>query len=380
MKVAIVYDCMYPYTVGGAERWYVNVAERLQGEHDVTYVTLQQWDDDHVPPEPFKVEVVGPRLDLYTESGRRKVGPPLRFGWGVFWHLLRHGGKYDIVHGASFPYFSVIAAWLALLPRRTKLVVDWHELWTKQYWTDYLGPVGGRVGYFVQWLCTLMPDQNFAFSRTHASRLKHGRVTQLTGEFVGGERPAALAAADSPPTVVFAGRHIPEKNAAALPAALAYARKQCGELRGLIYGDGPERDAVLAEIERAGVGDFVEAPGFVDHDELQARLRAAGCMVLPSVREGYGMIVVEAVSVGTPAVVVDGPDNAATELIEPGTNGFIAASADAEALGDAIAAALRGGQQLRESTWAWYEAHRVELSIDDSLQKIRATFADLTDG
>lgn len=378
MKVAILYDCMYPYTVGGAERWYVNIAERLSEDHDVTYLTLQQWDDGHVPPEPYNVVTVGPRMQLYTETGRRKIGPPLSYGWGVFKHLLRHGGRYDVVHGASFPYFSVIAAWLALLPRRTKIVVDWHELWTKQYWIDYLGPVGGRVGYFVQWLCTLMPDQNFAFSKTHASRLRHGRVTQLTGEFVEHDRPAALAPADTPPTVVFAGRQIPEKNAVVLPAALAHAREQFGELRGLIFGDGPERDAVLAEIARTGTGGFVEAPGFVDADELQRRLRAAGCMVLPSVREGYGMIVVEAVSVGTPAVVVDNPDNAAKELVEDGANGFVAGGPEPAALGDAIVRALQGGQELRESTWAWYDAHREALSIDSSLRKIRAAYEQLS--
>ena len=29
MRVCIVYDCLFPYTVGGAERWYRNLAERL---------------------------------------------------------------------------------------------------------------------------------------------------------------------------------------------------------------------------------------------------------------------------------------------------------------------------------------------------------------
>ena len=59
-------------------------------------------------------------------------------------------------------------------------------------------------------------------------------------------------------------------------------------------------------------------------------------MLLPSEREGYGLIVVEAVSLGTPAVVVAGPDNAATELVEPGVNGVVADSIDPEVVGAAI--------------------------------------------
>ena len=76
----------------------------------------------------------------------------------MFWHLLRHAGRYDAVHCASFPYFSLLGAWLALrLRRRGPLVVDWFELWTREYWIGYLGPLGGRVGHFVQRLCVPPP-------------------------------------------------------------------------------------------------------------------------------------------------------------------------------------------------------------------------------
>ena len=44
MRVCLVYDCLFPYTVGGAERWYRNLSERLAADgHDVTYLTLRQW-------------------------------------------------------------------------------------------------------------------------------------------------------------------------------------------------------------------------------------------------------------------------------------------------------------------------------------------------
>jgi len=45
MRICIVYDCLFPYTIGGGERWYRNLAERLAHEgHEVTYLTLRQWD------------------------------------------------------------------------------------------------------------------------------------------------------------------------------------------------------------------------------------------------------------------------------------------------------------------------------------------------
>src|SRR5438552_2191486 len=106
MRICIVYDCLYPHTVGGAERWYRNLAQRLSEEgHDVTYLTMRQWDAAEEPDTAgVHVVAVAPRLPLYTD-GRRRMLPPLVFGFGVLGHLLGNGRRYDVVHTASFPYF-----------------------------------------------------------------------------------------------------------------------------------------------------------------------------------------------------------------------------------------------------------------------------------
>ncbi len=147
MKIAIVYDCLFPNTLGGAERWYRNLAGRLDHTHSVTFITRRQWGEEG-PETPFETIAVSPGGGLYTSSGRRRIWPPIRFGAGVFWHLLRHGRSYDAVHSASFPFFSLLAAALALRLTRAKapLIVDWWELWSPGYWRSYLGPLGGRIG------------------------------------------------------------------------------------------------------------------------------------------------------------------------------------------------------------------------------------------
>ena len=113
MRICILYDCLFPWTVGGAERWYRNLAERLAADgHDVTYLTLRQWDRGTDPGVPgVRVVVAGPRMALYV-GGRRRILPPVVFGLGVLWHLLRHGRSYEVVHTASFPYFSLLGAGL----------------------------------------------------------------------------------------------------------------------------------------------------------------------------------------------------------------------------------------------------------------------------
>ena len=220
MRICIVYDCIYPHTVGGAERWYRNLAERLVSEgHEVDYLTLRQWPEGEDAGVPgVRVIAVGPRMELYA-GGRRRIGPPLRFGLGVLRHLLRHGRSYDAVHTASFPYFSLLAAGAVRPLRRYRLVVDWHEVWTQAYWREYLGRVAGAAGWLVQRLCLRIPQRAFCFSRLHERRLRElglrGELTVVRGQYAG--LPGRLVEAREPPTVVFAGRHARLSRAAGRP-------------------------------------------------------------------------------------------------------------------------------------------------------------------
>ena len=376
MRICLVYDCLFPHTVGGAERWYRSLAERLAAEgHEVTYLTLRQWDRGAAPDVPgVSVRVVGPRMRLYVKgpSGRRRILPPLVFGAGVLWHLLRHGRRYDTVHMASFPYFSLLAAALARPLHRFGLVVDWHEVWTRAYWEEYLGARGGRVGWAVQRRCLRVPQHAFCFARMTAARLREAGLRSapvvLTGEYAGSlERPDPQP---PEPLVAFAGRHIPEKRVPALVHAFARAHAEVPELRLVVLGDGPERPAVLRAIEQERLGDVAAAPGFVTAEEVDRTLARALCMVLPSRREGYGMVVVEAAARGVPSVVVADPDNAAVELVDEGENGFVAASAEPEVLAAAILRVHASGAELRTATADWFASNAQRLSLDGSLDRV----------
>ena len=120
--------------------------------------------------------------------------------------------------------------------------------------------------------------------------------------------------------------------------------------------------------------DAVEVPGFVSPgDGVERALGRAACLALPSRREGYGMVVVEAAAQGTPSVVVAGDDNAAVELVEEGVNGVVAPSASPSDLAAAIVRMVEGGAGLRESTADWFEQHSGELSLASSLEIVAVT-------
>jgi glycosyltransferase involved in cell wall biosynthesis len=378
VRICLVYDCLYPHTVGGAERWYRRLAERLAGDgHEVTYLTLRQWEHGEDPGvEGVNVVAVGPRMRLYGSTGKRRMGPPLVFGVGVLWHLLRRGGRYDVVHTASFPYFSVLAAAVARVLHRFRLVVDWHEVWTRDYWRRYAGPLAGWVGFAVQRRCIRIRQHAFCFSQLNLEQLQaqglRGEPERLPGLYAG--TLTAGEPASPEPVVLFAGRHIPEKRVPLLVAALALAREQAPELRGVLFGDGPDRSVVLRAIAEHGLEGAVSAPGFVNAQELEHHLRRALCLVLPSRREGYGMVVVEAAAAGTPSIVARAPDSAATELIEEGENGFVAESAEPEALAEAILRVREEGQALRQRTAAWFQRNADNVSLERSLDAVAANY------
>ena len=378
MRVCIVYDCLYPYTVGGAEHWYRNLAERLAASgHDVTYLTRRQWAPGEAPAVPgVRIVAVSPRMSLYAR-GRRRILPPLVFGLGVLVHLLRRGGRYDVVHTASFPYFSLLAAGVARRRAGFRLVVDWHEVWTRDYWREYLGPVAGLIGWRVQRACLRVRQRAFCFSRLHEQRLREqglrGPLTRLEGQYAG--PPGAAEPRPARPVAVFAGRHIPEKRVVALVPALSEARREVPDLHGEIYGDGPERANVQRAIAEAGLDGSVIAPGLVDAEVLEQAVASALCLVLPSRREGYGLVVVEAAARGVPVVTVAGSDNAATELVEEGTNGAVAPSAEPRELAAAIVRVHRAGPALRDSAAEWFRRNAERLSFERSFEHVLEAYA-----
>ena len=378
MRICLVYDCLFPWTVGGAERWTRNVAEALAADgHEVTYLTRLQWEPGDEPDLPgIRVVAVSPAEELYGADGTRTIGQALRFGRGVLGHLLRHRGAYDVVHVSTAPYFGLLAAGGARRVGGYRLAADWHEVWSDSYWREYLGGAKGRIAGLVQRACARLEQEAFCFSELHARRLKEeglrGEPTVLRGEWAGPtDRPDPRPAE---PLVVFAGRLIAEKHAPDVVPAVMAARERVPGLQGIVFGDGPQLGEVRAAIGRHGAEGIVEAPGFVDEAVVQEALARAACLLMPSTREGYGMIVIEAAAQGVPSVLVRAPDNASVEHIAEGVNGFVVGDLSPAALAGGIVAAHEGGAALRERTADWFAANAHELSIRTSLQRVVARY------
>jgi glycosyltransferase involved in cell wall biosynthesis len=381
LRIAIIYDCLYPHSIGGAERWYRSLAGRLAKSHRVTYLTRTQWQSGEEPnaPELVKLIGLGAPSNLYTASGRRRITSPLRFAAGVFVHLLRNRKQYDVVHTCSFPFFPLLAASAVRELGGPPIVTDWFEVWPPTYWTTYVGQVGGLIGAAVQKLCIRLSGRVFTFSELTANSLRTngyaGDPVVLRGIYDGPSdfpRPGPVRAS----LVIYVGRHIAEKNVVAIPAAIALAREALPALKCIIFGDGPERPKVLEAIRNHNLCQHVECPGFVSREKIDEELRKAMCLLFPSEREGYGLVVVEAAAHGTPSIVVNARNNAATALVQHGINGYVADDPSPAALAKAILEIHRSGPALVTKTSTWFKEHQTSLGIESSIPEIERAYLE----
>jgi len=132
------------------------------------------------------------------------------------------------------------------------------------------------------------------------------------------------------PTLLTVGRLVDVKGHRFLIEAVAALVSAYPELALRIAGEGPERRALQARAAELDIADHVEFLGNLTPDRLSEEYHRADLFVLPSVREGFGVVVVEALASGTPVVATrsGGPESILCaqcgELVAPGDAGELA--------------------------------------------------------
>ena len=157
---------------------------------------------------------------------------------------------------------------------------------------------------------------------------------------IGYDRVQAVAVA-SAPVLVAVGRFTEVKRLPLLIAAFGRARRATGRPASLVLVGGYpgewEGEHPYDTIRRTGARDVYLA-GWHDHDELTDFFAAADAVVLASVREQFGSVLVEGMACGLPAIAVNrlGP----ADIVRPGQTGWLVAPEDEAELAGALAEAI----------------------------------------
>jgi glycosyltransferase involved in cell wall biosynthesis len=336
-RVALVYDAVYPFQKGGGERRFHEIARRLDGAE---LYGMKGWTGpDRTTVGGVRVHGLCRSRDLYTRTGRRSMVQAMIFGLSCMKLLWK---RFDVIDCCGFPYFSLFACRIVATVRRKPLLSTWHEVWGPAYWRTYLGRLG-VVGWTVERLAARMPDEIITVSAMTARRLREelgyrGRIHLVPNGFDPDVIDRSVASGDAA-EVVFAGRLIAEKGVDLLIDAVARLAAQGTRIRCRIVGDGPQRAALQARAAAVVPGLITFTGALPRSEDVLAAMKAARVLVLPSAREGFGMVVLEANACGIPAITVRHPGNAAAELVVEDVNGWVV-EPTAEGLADAIRLAL----------------------------------------
>lgn len=363
MRIAYVYDAVYPWATGGVERRVWELARRLAADHDVHLYGLHYWDGDRrVERDGVTLHGVCRPPELYV-NGRRSVPEALLFAARLVGPLLADEG-FDVVDCQEFPYFPALAVKAHAVARDATFLLTWHEVWG-DYWYDYLGRPGA-LGKLVERGVARLPEAHLAVSNRTAADVRGLGVDEVGVTPNGVSLPTvdSVAPADSAVDVLSVGRLVDEKNVDAVVRAMAERPSR----RCLVVGDGPERERLEA------LADRLDAPVaftgfFQDHETVLSLMKRANVLVHPSLREGFGMTVLEALACGTPVVTSDHPRNAAAELVEEGATGYVVAPT-----ASAIAEALPKASALDPSDC---EAAAEPYDWDRIVDRLEATYAEV---
>jgi len=138
------------------------------------------------------------------------------------------------------------------------------------------------------------------------------------------DRPEARAALGLLPEqklVLYAGRIAREKNIGVLLRAMQAAFQRDPDLLLMVVGDGPAREEYSLLARKLGIGDRVKFVGFVERSEVDSFYAAADLFAFSSMTETQGLVVLEAMSYGLPALVVQG--GGAGAAVRDGENGYL---------------------------------------------------------
>jgi glycosyltransferase involved in cell wall biosynthesis len=241
--------------------------------------------------------------------------------------LGRRGMVIEVHNGVPF---------LSRLFTRRKVVVLVHHVHREQ-WGVVFGPRLARIGWWLEsWLA---PRVNRRCDYVAVSDVTR---TELVGLGVGAERITVVHNGTSPglptelgrapvPTIAVLGRLVPHKRVELVLEAAAALREELPGLQVEIAGDGYWREVLRARVEELGLQDVVQLHGRVTEQEKADLLARAWVHAVPSLKEGWGLSVVEAGSHGTPSVAFRHAGGLAESIVDGRTGSLVEDTAELHA-------------------------------------------------
>ena len=359
------------FTIGGAEQLILTTAPRLQRDgFEVSVACLKEWG------------VLGDELDA---RGVRAMALGARGAWdlrvlGRLLSILRRDRIQILV--AHLFRANLVARVVGRLGSVPFIVTTHHDSFSWMGWHQRLAERLTAPMSDVVTTCS----ESVRREAIERFGLRPGLVRTLRNAIELPEGPPDAAARDrvrgelgaSPGDLLVGtlGRlDEPKKGLAVFLRAARLLERDFPRARFAIVGDGPARAALEGRATRDGVSHCTVFAGL--RRDVQDVLRAFDLLVQPSLWEGFGLTLVEAMAVGTP--VVASRVGGVPEAVEDGVTGLLVPPGDAQALATACAAILGDRGRAERMGRAGIERSRAEFGIERLTTEMEGLYRDLLD-
>jgi len=324
MKIAYVYDVIYPFVKGGIQKRVWEIAKRLAKNHEVHIYGMKYWGGENIAlRDGVYLHGVCKPMELYVGS-RRSIKEAFYFAAKIFKPIMKE--DFEVIDCQHAPYFHCFTVRLCSLIRNSQFLITFHEVWG-DYWLEYLG-FKGLFGKIIEKSTARLPKAMIAVSeKTKEGLLSLGAPEECISIVPNGidfQRIQHVKPSNEKFDVIYVGRLISHKNVDLLLSALSIVKKRIPNIRCAVIGNGPEMIKLKILCKKLNLLKNVKFFGFVKDDEkVYSLMKSSKIFVLPSIREGFGVVVLEANACGIPVITVEHELNSAADLIKNGKNGFV---------------------------------------------------------
>ena len=314
MKIAIICEAVFPENKGGLERWMVWLASSLSHKgHPVFYLNASGVNEVR---DGVVYKSITNKSWSYTKKNTRSILQSIDFSRKLFIQLKKT--DFEVIYSAQAPVISLLFIKMANFKlKKNLLIIEWLEIWSYSYWQEYLGRIFGLLGYLIQSLALKVGDVKVCFTDRVYVRLKNIKKRNLVYKLPGicmentPNFPVSFRQKDD---IIFLSRFVKEKNPIlAIDTVVEYKKLGWNGVFFLI-GSGPMESEIKDYVNHKGASNFIKVLVNIPDFRVTEIMKSSFVLLHTSMREGFGLSMVEAACHGVPTILINSPENASVDL------------------------------------------------------------------